>query len=140
MLTLGKPSGQKEYTEVAQAMCGLLRQASLHIPHGEPEVALAHQLQPHEEAVSPGFPKLDTPLPHLPSFPDFRGFWWRQLTKWWRQHPQSSAWAQKEHGAQSKLNQGIHCQGALHLQKDAVSPNRCQCHSQRPCFSLSGPG
>ena len=81
MLDINKPNGRKEHTEVAQAMCGPLPQASPHIPHGEPEVALTHQLQLHEETLFLRFPKLDTPLLHLPSFPDFSGFWWEQLKK-----------------------------------------------------------
>lgn len=65
---LGRPSGQKEHTEVAQAMCGPLPQASPHVPQGEAQVALVHQLQLQEEALSPGFPKPDTPFPHLHLF------------------------------------------------------------------------
>ena len=60
MLMLGKPRGQKEHTQVTRAS-----------PHTPPPIS--HQLQLHEEALSPGFPELDTPLPPLSSFPDFSG-------------------------------------------------------------------
>lgn len=68
MLMLGKPRGQKEHTQVTRAVHGPLPRAS---PHTPPPIS--HQLQLHEEAVSPGFPELDTPLPPLSSFPDFSG-------------------------------------------------------------------